>query len=132
MADIDLDALRKQHGRISYVKYNGHDIAFRKPTAAEAQMYRACASDTQEDKFEQTSTMAQLILVHPTLPEWHALADDYPFMLSNESVNHAIAIAMGVLEEKKGSTASAAPKKAIPNASPAASPSGSPSAPGVS
>lgn len=128
MSDLDLDALRKMHGRITQARYNGHDIVFRKPTQGEAQMWRSAPADTAEERYEQMSTMAQFILVHPTVVEFNALLEDYPFMLSNEGINRAISMAMGVIEEKKDSTASVPPKKATPNASPAVSPSGSPSA----
>jgi hypothetical protein len=132
MSDLDLEALKKTYGRVVHVRYNGHDIVFRKPNQGEAQLYRSSVVDTQEDRYEQMATMAQMILVYPALDAWHALLDDYPFMLSNESVNLGISRAMGVVEEKKDSTSPAQPRKPIPSASPSGSPNGSPSAPGAS
>ncbi len=113
----DLDALRRAHKRVTHCRYNGHDLVFRKPTADEAQMYRAMPIDTGDQAHERTATLAQFILVYPSVEKWHELMDDYPFMLNNEAVNEAIAVAMGVREEKKDSTSLAPVKRPTPTAS---------------
>jgi len=123
----DLDALRRVHKRITHCRYNGQDFVFRKPTADEAQMYRAMPRDTGDQAYERIATLAQFIVVYPPIEKWHALLDDYPFMLESEPMNEAIAIAMGVREEKKDMTSPAPLKRPTPIASPAGSPSGSPS-----
>lgn len=132
MSDLDLEALKRAHKRITHVRYNGHDLVFRRPTSDEAQVYRAMPNDTGDQAHERVATLAQFILVHPSIETWHALLEDYPFMLNNEAVNEAISIAMGVREEKKDLTSPAPPKRATPTASPAGSPSGSPSSPEAS
>ncbi len=132
MSDLDLEVLRKTHKRIAHCRYNGHDLVFRKPTADEAQMYRSAPMDTAEERHERVASLAQFILVHPSLETWHGLMDDYPFMLNNEAVNEAISIAMGLFEEKKDSPSPALVKRPTPIASPVGSPSGSPSSPAAS
>lgn len=132
LSDDEIEALRKIHGRVVAARYNGHDIVFRRPNVGEAQMYRTTLADTEDQRYERTANLAQFILVHPGLDVWNALLDDYPFMLSSQSVNDAIAKAMGVLEEKKDSSSRAKPSKSIPNGSQQASPTGSPSSPAAS
>jgi hypothetical protein len=130
--DLNLEALRAKHGRITHVRYNGYDLVFRRPNVGEAQMYRTYPMDTGEDRYQATATMAQFIVVYPSVEELNALHDEYPFMFSSEGVNAAIATAMGIREEKKDSTPLAQGKTPIPSASRKGSPTGSPSAPEAS
>lgn len=130
--DLNLEALRERHGRITHVRYNGYDIVFRRPNAGEAQMYRTYPMDTGEDRYQASAAMAQFIVVYPSVEELNALHDEYPFMYSSEPLNDALSKAMGVREEKKDSTPRERAKTPIPSASQKGSPTGSLSAPEAS
>jgi len=130
--DLDLEALRQKHGRVTHVRYNGYDIVFRRPNAGEAQMYRTYPMDTGEDRYQASAAMAQFIVVYPSVEELNALHEEYPFMFANEGVNDALSKAMGVREEKKDSRPLEQAKTPTPSASRRASPTGSPSAPEAS
>lgn len=132
LTEEKITELRAKFGRVVVTRYNGQDIAFRKPNANEAQMYRTAPADNEDQRYERTASLAQFIVVFPSLQEWNDLLDDYPFAISSEPINNAIAKAMGVLEEKKDSTPRARPSASTPSDSRSASPSGSPSSPGVS
>lgn len=132
LTDSDIEALRAKHGRVVHVRYNGYDFVFRKPNASEAQMYRTSPMDTGEDRHQAMASLAQFIVVHPSVIQFNDLLDEYPFMLSNEGVQDAISKAMGVREEKKDSTPRVRPSASTPSDSRSALPSGSPSSPGVS
>lgn len=89
MADLDLDALKSQHGTIAVVEFDeGEVVVFKRPSRA--------AYDCFVDSNRKQSDLRRLesdCLVHPAKDEFLAILDRYPFATAGACADAVIGLA---------------------------------------
>ncbi len=116
ITDEHLRELEKQHRKVAHVAYNGHDLVFRRPTRAEAAMYRE-QIDSQSSKAERAAAdehLAQVVVVQvddvvgdgtPTgqarvRETFNALLEEHPLLCMAAPIGRTLGRLTGILQEE--------------------------------
>ena len=107
ITDDHVEELRKTHGRIRHVVYNGTDLVFRKPKRIECQNHAMKIEEGGAQKATADEQLAQLLIVHCGGTEgpdakkaFLDLLEDYPYAVRNAAVGTALGELTGVVQEQ--------------------------------
>lgn len=124
-----LDELRKKHGRIKDVVYNGVHLVFRKPSRAEVQAHSVKSrSEDPNERAAADDQLAQLLIVRVgkvTEPRevkegFLELLEDFPSLVACRPIGNALAQLSGVVQddELKGYGAGSSGNDSTPTSTP--------------
>jgi len=105
-----LAQLTQRYRRVKHVRYNGHDLVFRKPSRLEIQAHREQqSSDNRGERVRADEDLQRVLIVQvdgvaddpgAVRAAYNDLLDDYPYLANEKAVGIAVAQLTGVVQDE--------------------------------
>lgn len=99
VTDVELEALRQQHGRVTRVASPAGDLVFRAPTAAEESAFQAARFGATGHAGMAWRNLMVTIVVSPDRQAFTAILAEWPALNINTKLTDALRVLRGEVNE---------------------------------